>query len=280
MNPAGDRTRDFIAATIFCWRVARVRSFSRGLQSFLRVRASASACLPSMWRRAGLQAQRVAAVPEAAVDPRDDAAAGVRDAAHRVDELRELREVHDDDVVDVDPEVALDGPDRERRAAEGVGGVDLVEPVARDVDDRVARDRQLRAVPAADAQQLDRVRAARPRRGRARAPWCPSRADRSRGSGSSSALTIGRPAEDELGLRLSVDAVLQELRAEQEQHPRQRDPSGDRERDPLQHPADGSAACAPAAGSGAGAVPGARPRRLRRSSSDAGPRASRRGRAR
>ena len=44
----GDRSRPFIAPRIFCWRRARVRSFSRGLHAFLRVRASASACLPSM----------------------------------------------------------------------------------------------------------------------------------------------------------------------------------------------------------------------------------------
>ena len=36
------------ARRCFCWRRARVRSFSRALQGFLRVRASASACLPSM----------------------------------------------------------------------------------------------------------------------------------------------------------------------------------------------------------------------------------------
>ena len=54
-------------------------------------------------RLAGRQAQRVAAVPEAAVDPRDDAAAAVRDAAHRVDERREVLEADDHHVVDVDP---------------------------------------------------------------------------------------------------------------------------------------------------------------------------------
>ena len=47
-----DSTRDFIALRIFCWRRARVRSFSVGLQSLWRVRASASACLPSMCVRA------------------------------------------------------------------------------------------------------------------------------------------------------------------------------------------------------------------------------------
>ena len=47
-NAIGDSRRRFIAATIFCWRRARVRSFSFFAQLFLRVRASASACLPSM----------------------------------------------------------------------------------------------------------------------------------------------------------------------------------------------------------------------------------------
>ena len=111
-KPPGESTRLFIAARIFCWRRARVRSFSRGLQSFLRVRASASACLPLMCVVPGLQPQRVAAVAEAAVDPRDDAAALVVDAAHRVDQLREVLEVDLDDVVDLDAEVLLDRLDR------------------------------------------------------------------------------------------------------------------------------------------------------------------------
>ena len=71
-----------------------VRSSSLRLQRFLRVRASASACLPSMCGLAGRQAQRVAAVLEAAVDARDDAAAVVGDAAHRVDERGEVARSH------------------------------------------------------------------------------------------------------------------------------------------------------------------------------------------
>ena len=106
-NAIGDSSRRFIAPTIFCWRRARVRSSSFELQSFLRVRASASACLPSMCDLPARQAQRVAAVLEAAVDPRDDAAAAVRDAAHRVDERREVLEAHDHHVVDVDRQCKL-----------------------------------------------------------------------------------------------------------------------------------------------------------------------------
>ena len=47
-NVSNDVTLSLIEPMIFCWRRARVRSFSRGLHSFLRVRASASACLPSI----------------------------------------------------------------------------------------------------------------------------------------------------------------------------------------------------------------------------------------
>ena len=75
--------------------------------------------------RPGLQPEREAAVAEAAADLRHDAASRVVDAAERVDQAREVREVHLDDVVDLDPEVLLDGPNRERRAAVGEGRVDL-----------------------------------------------------------------------------------------------------------------------------------------------------------
>ena len=48
MNVSNDVTLSFIACTSCCWRRARVRSFSLGSRRFLRVRASASACLPSI----------------------------------------------------------------------------------------------------------------------------------------------------------------------------------------------------------------------------------------
>src|SRR5919204_5772420 len=48
-NVVGDSRRCLIADMIFCWRRARERSFSRLLHRFLRVRASASACLPFRW---------------------------------------------------------------------------------------------------------------------------------------------------------------------------------------------------------------------------------------
>ena len=110
---------------------------------------------------AALQAQRVAAVLEAAVELGDDAAAAVGDAAERVDQLREVLEVDLDQVVDLDAEVGLDGADRQRGAADGVRGVDLVLAGAGDVDHGVARDRERRVLAAADPQQQDAVRAAR-----------------------------------------------------------------------------------------------------------------------
>ena len=159
MNVSKEVTLSLIEPTIFCWRRARVRSIPCGLQSLWRVRASASACLPLISCSPRLQPQRVAAVLEAAVELGDDAAAPVGDAAERVDQLREVLEVDLDEVVDLDPEVLLDGADRERRPADRVGGVDLVLAVAGDVDDGVARDRERRVVAAADPHQQDRVRA-------------------------------------------------------------------------------------------------------------------------
>src|SRR5215207_555975 len=46
MNVSNDVTLSFIAETSCCWRLARARSSSLGLQRFLRVRASASAWRP------------------------------------------------------------------------------------------------------------------------------------------------------------------------------------------------------------------------------------------
>ena len=58
------------------------------------------------------------------------------------------------------PGELLDGLDGQRRAAEGVGGVDLVRAVAGDRDERVARDRQPAGDAAADPPQHQRVRPA------------------------------------------------------------------------------------------------------------------------
>src|SRR5205814_3979057 len=97
------------------------------------------------------QVQGRAAVRLAAADVRRHAAAGEVDAAERVDEVREVLEVDVGEVVDLDAEELLDGGDRQGRPADRVGGVDLVAAVAGDVHDRVARDRQPRAVPGAGA---------------------------------------------------------------------------------------------------------------------------------
>ena len=86
----------------------------------------------------------------------------------------EVREVHLEDVVDLDPEVLLDRLDRERRAADRVGGVDLVAAVAGDVDDRVARDRELRAVRRRRSAAAGCCPSGSGRRRRRPAPSCPA----------------------------------------------------------------------------------------------------------
>ena len=80
----------------------------------------------------------------------------------RVDELGEVLEVDLDEVVDLEPvaEEGLDGLDRERGAAERVGGVDLVDAVARDLDLYVTRDRELAHAAERGVDQHDRVGAA------------------------------------------------------------------------------------------------------------------------
>src|SRR4051794_33711063 len=190
--------------------------------------------------RAALEPEREATVLEAAVDARDDAPARVVDPAHGVDQRREVREVDEEDVVDVDPEVSLDGPDGQRWAADRVRGVDLVAPVAGDVDDRVARDRQLRAVPAAEAQEHDAVRAARTgdrRAGLARAGRPPVRAEHERRLRARQADAAAR----ERGLGGVGDRVLLQRRADQEEHEREEQPAGERDDEPLDDAPDGDA---------------------------------------
>ena len=170
-----EHRRLLIAAMIFCWRRARVRSFSLRRAVVLARAREASASLPSRWFLPPWSAQRVAAVAVAAVDAADHAAAGVVDAAERVDEVGEVLEVDLDEVVDLDAEVLLDRADRQRRPADRVGGVDLVAAVAGDVDQRVARDRQARGLPAAErismivSERLGRIVDARLRRSFVRA---------------------------------------------------------------------------------------------------------------
>ena len=89
------------------------------------------------------------------------------DAADVVDRAPEAAEVDVDDVVDREvragrvPEQLLDRRDRLARPAVGVGGVDLVGPVAGDRDLQVARERHHRdpLLVRVHAREQDRVRA-------------------------------------------------------------------------------------------------------------------------
>ena len=87
------------------------------------------------------------------------------DPAERVDQLREVREAHQDHVVDPQSvaEEALHRPDRQRGATKGVSGVDLLRAVARDGRGRVAQDGQLPDRPEPDPKEQDAVRARRTR---------------------------------------------------------------------------------------------------------------------
>ena len=82
-----------------------------------------------------------------------------RDAADCIDDLAERAEVDDDHVVHRQAGQRLHGLDRKRGPAEGVGGVDLVRAVSRDVDAQVARNRDERepVVVRIRPQQHDRV---------------------------------------------------------------------------------------------------------------------------
>ena len=221
----------------FCWRRARVRSFSLGLHALWRVRARASACLPLM---CVVPRCRRSVKPPFLKPPlmlRHDAAAGVVDPAHRVDEGGEVVEVDLEDVVDRDAEVLLDRLHRERGAADRVGRVDLVAPVAGDVDDGVARDRELGAVAAAGAHEQDRVAAAGARGARA-GLLGPRRALVGAEDEGRLRLEDPDPAVGELGLRGGGHLVLVDLRGDEEEDEREADPGDQRERQPLDHAAD------------------------------------------
>ncbi len=85
------------------------------------------------------------------------------DAPEGVDQLGEVLEVHLDQVVDLDAVAheALDGPDHQRRPAEGVGRVDLLAAVPGDLRERVARDGELAHAAEGGPDEHDRVRARR-----------------------------------------------------------------------------------------------------------------------
>ena len=192
-----------------------------------RVRASASACAPSRWWVPRLQAQREAAVAEPAVDERDDAAAGVGDAAHRVDELREVDEVDQQHVVDLDPEERLDGADRERRAAVGVGGVDLRGAVPGDLDDACRAGSTAAGVVRRRCGSASSCPIATGRPGRPPGSLLPGVARRSRGRGSWSARTAGtrrRPGRPSVGASTPVAVIelMMKRMSESATHARER----------------------------------------------------------
>ena len=65
------------------------------------------------------------------------------DAADVVDQLAEVGEVDEHDVIDRQAGDGSNGADGERCAAKLVGGVDLLGPVARNLDAQVAQDREV-----------------------------------------------------------------------------------------------------------------------------------------
>ena len=172
-----DRVEDLLLV------LARVRSFSAGLHLFSRVRAEVSAWMPVRWWVPG---RRYSEKPPFLAPPL--MSEQIRPVVMSMPpiasmNLREVGQVDDDQVVDLDPGELLDRPDRQRRAAVGVGGVDLARAVTGDRRHRVARDREPPGGAAADPPQHDRVRAdARVAGVGARLLGCPSAAGRSRGS--------------------------------------------------------------------------------------------------
>ncbi len=187
---------------------------------------------------AGLELERGAAVGLAAVDVRDDAVGLDVDSAERVDELREVAERDVDDVVDVDAEVLLDHVDGQARAADRVGGVDLVGSEARGVDHQVARDRELRRLPAARADEHDRVRPLRA-------------ADVGARLGEAGNAAVGAEDEDRGGLDQWEATARQrvlgrvahgfrvDLGRDQKERERQQDPAHNGAQDPLEDAAAG-----------------------------------------
>ena len=162
------------------------------------------------------------------------------------------------------PEELLDGLHGERRAAERVRGVDLVLAEARHVDDHVARDRELGAVPAADPHQLDRVRAPAPAGLRAGLPRALRPHVGAEDQDRRRARRSARPPLVSSDRVARVDPVLEELRAEQEQHDRERDPA-----DAARSAPSARRARRRGAARGAGAAPG-RARRAGRGAAGTG----------
>ena len=98
----GESRRLFIALNSACWCSSRCRSCLVGRAQVLARARQRERLLAVDVVGAGAQAQRVAAVAKPPLMLRDDAAAGVVDAAHRVDQLGEVFEVDFHEVVDRD----------------------------------------------------------------------------------------------------------------------------------------------------------------------------------
>ena len=177
------------------------------------------------------------------------------DSAERVDQLGEVREAHQDQVVDLDavPEELLHGLDRECGAAERVGGVDPPDPEARDGGLGVAQDRELANAAEAHVEEQDAVRARRPRRGSAglvragRALIGPEHEDRA-------------PRDEVAASREGIVGAARDtggrLGAHHEDDDRQQDPAADRDRAPFQDPpAERAPGARAAGGHGAATAP-------------------------
>ena len=97
------------------------------------------------------------------------------DPADRVDQLLEAVEVDDGDVIHVQAGQLPNRAERQRRAADLIGRVDLPEPDLRDLDLQVAGDREVREppLPGVGADEHDRVGAVGPLAPGSRAPVRP-----------------------------------------------------------------------------------------------------------
>ena len=208
-----------------------MRSFSLGSRRFLRVRASASACLPLSSVSPFFRSQRRAAVRAAAVDLREHGAGPRRStppsasiSCGKFSKLTSTTWLTSIPSHSLTVCVASAGPPNAYAA------LILFVPLPGDVDHGVARDRERRVRAAADPQQHDRVRAARAAAARLREAL---------------GARVGAEHEDRVragqreraGVELVADLVREvaalDLRGDHEQDGGDRDPREQRDREPL-----------------------------------------------
>ena len=169
-NVPGPASLPVIASTTACCRSARVRSLSAGLSRFC-ADAGVDQGAPAVHLLLALAepparpllAARIGRV-RALELVREDRLRNVDlDAAERVDHGFEVLEVDQHDVIRLQARERLYRLERQRRAAQLVCRVDLVRPVARDLDAEIARDREIgHPVPAGiGSEEQNRVRAPR-----------------------------------------------------------------------------------------------------------------------